>query len=216
MEQLQADILSGVLAPSEKLQIDALKIRYGLSGSPLREALSHLAAKGLVQVEEQCGFSVATLSLDELHDIYNVRAQIDNLALRMALENGDDRWEADILASWHCLSKYLDPRVNKSVDPVRWDELQKQFLHSLVKACNSPWLMKLREMLYDQAARYRVVCLNSHFNDEKMLLGFLQDGERLVAAVLARDAETACRLSTEEYKNSATFIAEALTRSQNK
>ena len=147
-----------------------MKKRYGLSGSPLREALSRLAVNGLVQVEDQCGFSVAPLSLDELHDIYNLRAHIDNLALQMAIENGDDRWEADIIASWHCFSKYIDPRINKNIDPLKWDELQKQFLFALVKGCNSPWLLKIRGMLYDQAARYRVVCINAHYRDEKMLL----------------------------------------------
>ena len=212
MEKLQAEILSGKLAPNEKLHIDSLKERYGLSGSPVREALSRLAVNGLVQIEEQCGFTVAPLSLDELHDIYNLRAEIDKLALRMAIENGDDRWEADILASWHCFSKYIDPRINKNIDPIRWDELQKQFLLSLVKGCKSPWLLKIHAMLYDQAARYRVVCLNQHNSDENVLMECLSNGERLVAAVLARNVELACQLSEDEYTNSVKFIAEELKR----
>lgn len=216
MEKLQAEILSGNLAPNEKLQIDSLKERYGLSGSPVREALSRLAANGLVQIEEQCGFSVAPLSVAELHDIYNLRAQIDSLALKMAIENGDDRWEAEILASWHCFSKYIDPRINKNVETTKWDELQKCFLLSLVKGCNSPWLLKIHAMLYDQAARYRVVCLNLHQSDEEILMECLENGERLVAAVLSRNVELACQLSTDEYKNSAKFIAGELEKHSNK
>lgn len=212
MEKLQAEILSGKLAPNEKLHIDSLKTRYGISGSPVREALSRLAVNGLVQIEEQCGFTVAPLSIEELHDIYNVRAEIDKLALRMAIENGDDRWEAEILAAWHCLSKYIDPRSNRNIDPIKWDELQKQFLFSLVKGCNSPWLLKMHGMLYDQAARYRVVCLNLHNADETVLQECLANGERLVAAVLARNVELACELSTGEYKSSAEFIAQELRR----
>lgn len=213
MERLQAEILNGSLAPSEKLHIDSLKKRYGLSGSPLREALSRLAVSGLVQIEAQCGFSVSPLSLDELHDIYNLRAQIDCLALKMAIKNGDDRWEADIIASWHCVSKYMDPRVNKSIEPMRWGELHKEFTLSLVKACNSPWLLRIRGMLFEQAARYRVVCLNTHFNDADVLLEQIKNGEKLVTAVLARDVETACRLSSERYKSSAEAIAKAMVKS---
>ena len=215
LEQLQADILSGTLAPREKLQIDVLKKRYGLSGSPLREALSRLVVNGLVQVEDQCGFYVAPLSLEELQDIYSIRAHIESLAIRMAIEKGDDQWEADILASWHCYSKYIDPRLNKNVDPVRWDELQKVYLYSLVKGCNSPWLLKIRNMLFDQAARYRVVCINAHYNDEAVLLDVLKRNERLVNAALARDAETACQITTEVYETSAKSIAEAMISNPN-
>jgi GntR family carbon starvation induced transcriptional regulator len=214
LEQLQDDILNGKFAPQEKLPIETLKQRYGLSGSPLREALSRLVANGLVQVEEQCGFCVAPLSLDELADIYNLRAHIENLALEMAILNGDDHWEAEILAAWHRFSKYIDPRINKNIEPAKWDLLQREFLYALVKACNSPWLWKIRDMLYDQAARYRVVCLNAHFNDEKVLRKLIKRDENLVAAVLARDTQAACRLSEEGYRDSANFIADVLRKSK--
>ncbi|MBX9770002.1 MAG: FCD domain-containing protein [Candidatus Obscuribacterales bacterium] len=212
LERLQEDILSGKLAPEEKLQIEVLKKRYGLSGSPLREALSRLVVNGLVKVEEQCGFCVAPLSLDELLDIYEIRAKIESMAIEMAIANGDDSWEADILASWHRFSKYIDPKINKNVDPVKWDELQKDFLYSLVKACGSPWLLKIRDMLYDQTARYRVVCINAHYKDEKVLAHLLRDDEKLVAAVLARDAKNACKISEEGYRTSVSYIAEALKK----
>lgn len=212
LEKLQDDILTGKLAPEEKLPIEVLKKRYGLSGSPLREALSRLVVNGLVKEEQQCGFCVAPLSVDELHDIYNIRAKIESMAIEMSISNGDDAWEADILASWHRFSKYIDPRINKNVDPVRWDELQREFLYSLVKACGSPWLLKIRDMLYDQTARYRVVCINANYQDEKVLMTLLKEDEQLVTAVLARDANNACKLSEEHYKTSVRYIAEALEK----
>lgn len=214
LEQIQNDILSGMLAPNEKLPMEALKKRYGISGSPLREALCRLASNGLVNVEEQCGFYVAPLSMEELYDIYNIRAHIESLALKLAIQNGDDEWEAGILAAWHRFSKYIDPRINKNVEPNKWDELQKEFLYSLVKGCNSPWLLKIRDMMYDQAARYRVVCLHAHHNDESVLLRCLHDDERLMSAVLARDIEEACKLSTANYMGSAKYIADVLKDKQ--
>jgi GntR family transcriptional regulator, carbon starvation induced regulator len=212
LERLQEDILTGKLAPEEKLQIEVLKKRYGLSGSPLREALSRLVVNGLVKEEQQCGFCVAPLSLEELHDIYNIRARIESMAIEMSIANGDDSWEADILASWHRFSKYIDPRVNKNVDPIKWDELQREFLYSLIKACGSPWLLKIRDMLYDQTARYRIVCINANYQDEKVLLSLLKEDEQLVSAVLARDAKKACALSEEHYKTSVRYIAEELVK----
>lgn len=212
LERLQEDILTGKLAPEEKLPIEVLKKKYGLSGSPLREALSRLVVNGLVKVEEQCGFCVAPLSLDEFYDIYEIRARIESMALEMAIARGDDAWEADILASWHKFSKYIDPRINKDIDPVKWDELQREFLYSLVKACDSPWLLKIRAMLFDQTARYRAVCISAKVRDEKVLLQLLKDDEKLVAAVLARDSANACKLSEEAYRNSVKHTAEELKK----
>ncbi len=212
LEKLQDDILTGKLAPEEKLPIEVLKKKYGLSGSPLREALSRLVVNGLVKEEQQCGFCVAPLSLDEFYDIYDIRARIESMALEMAIANGDDAWEADILASWHKFSKYIDPRLNKNVDPKKWDELQKEFLFSLVKACGSPWLLKIRAMLFEQTARYRAVCISAKVHDEKGTIGLLKMDEKLVAAVLARDAQNACQISEEAYRMSVAHTAEELKK----
>gem|GEM_PF-207045 len=212
LERLQEDILAGRLAPEEKLPIEVLKKKYGLSGSPLREALSKLVVNGLVKVEEQCGFCVAPLSLEEFYDIYEIRSRIESMALEMAIARGDDAWEADILASWHKFSKYIDPRINKNVDPVKWDELQKNFMNSLVNACGSPWLLKIRAMLFEQTARYRAVCINAKVRDEKVILSLLKQDEKLVAAVLARDAVNACKISEEAYRISVGHTAEELKK----
>lgn len=210
LERLQADILNGTLAPDERLQMDALRERYGTSVSPLREALSKLTVTGFVRVEDQCGFCVAPLSLKELEDIYMVRAHIEDQALALAIQSGDADWEAEILSSWHKFSKYIDPRVNKNIDPIRWDQLQREFLFSLVKSCGSDWLLKIRELLYDQAARYRVASMYQSYENEEVLLGCIENGERLVAAVLGRNVKEACRISREAFSAAARIIADAL------
>ena len=210
LERLQADILNGTFEPEAKLPMDSLRQRYGTSVSPLREALAKLAVNGFVRVEEQCGFCVAPLSLKELEDIYLVRAHIEDLALELAIRNGDTNWEGEILASWHAFSRYIDPRLNKNIDPSKWDQLQRVFLYSLVKSCDSDWLLKIRELLYDQAARYRVASMYQSYENEEVLLGCIENGERLVAAVLARDVKEACRISREAFGAAARIIQDAL------
>jgi hypothetical protein len=71
----------------------------------LGEALSHLLAEGLVLLEQQRGYAVAPVSLDDLHDVTATRRYIDSLALRRSIERGDLEWEARIVASFHRLSK---------------------------------------------------------------------------------------------------------------
>lgn len=210
LESLRHDITTGIFAPGEKLPMKNLKQRYNIGFSPLREALSRLVSHGLVRLEEQCGFSVAPLSLSELYDLYKMRTYIEELALRLSMEHGDDRWEADIVASWHRYEKYIHPNKNKHPDPVQWDSLQKEFLFNLVKACQSPWLLKIRELLYDQAERYRSVCLNEHHLNKKFLLAFVEENQRLVNAVLARDTDLAVSITNEGWESSIKMIEEKI------
>src|SRR5690349_6424175 len=96
LDSLRHDISSGHFQPGQKLQMDDLKIQYSVGYSPLREALSHLVSYGLVCMKEQCGFSVAPLSVEDLHDLYLVRTRIEVQALELSIQNGDDDWEADV------------------------------------------------------------------------------------------------------------------------
>ena len=57
---LRADILAGALKPEARLGAEALKLRYGIGGSTLREALTRLAGDALATFEGQRGFRVAS------------------------------------------------------------------------------------------------------------------------------------------------------------
>ena len=70
LDSLTNDILQGNYMPREKLHIRTLKERYNVGTSPLREALSQLIAKDLVISENQRGFYVSDISIDDLTDIY--------------------------------------------------------------------------------------------------------------------------------------------------
>jgi len=69
LDSLTNDILQGNYMPREKLHIRTLKERYNVGTSPLREALSQLIAKDLVVSENQRGFYVSDISIDDLTDI---------------------------------------------------------------------------------------------------------------------------------------------------
>lgn len=215
LEKLRLDLIRGYFPPGEKLQMEQLKERYGVGYSPLREALSRLIPNGLVQSEELCGFYVPPLSLEELYDIYNVRIQIETLALELSIQYGDTRWESDVISCWHRYAKHLDPEAINTLETAEWDELQKEFCVTLIKACQSPCLLKIHSILYDQTARYRYLCMNHHHNDKKLLRGIRQEMESLVSAVLSRDSEKAIQISQAGWKTSVTIMADILRNKKN-
>ncbi len=72
---------------------------------PLREALSQLVAERLVTVVNQKGYRVAPMSEQELLDIFDARANMEAMLVRLAIERGGDEWEAELLARTHLLNK---------------------------------------------------------------------------------------------------------------
>ena len=210
LESLRQDIVHGVYPPGARLQMDALKERYGVGYSPLREALFQLMTNGLVTMEDHCGFTVTTLSQSELNDLYRTRMMLELQALELAIIHGDDQWEADVLASWHCFSKYLLSAHKNKINPDTWNDLQADYFYQLTKACQSPWLMKISQLLFDQSDRYRYACLNSNSNNKKLIAEYIEENASLVAAALKRDKKRAAAILKSIWDKSLTSIAGAL------
>lgn len=185
---LKNDILSGEFAPGTKLLMSKLKERYAVGISPLREALSQLLVEELVIVENQRGFRVSPISIDELEDIYQARAQIESLCVNMAVELGNDDWEAKIIAAAHCLNKYGN---SENIDVTIWQKRHKDFHDAIAEGCGSHQLMQVRQSLADKATRYRNIWLKANIGQEEVLKANQQEHLEIQNAVLNRDVQQA-------------------------
>ena len=125
---------------------------YQVGNSPLREALTKLAATGLIVQQNQRGFRIPQVSRKDLEDICNSRIHIEVAALKMAIAKGDDHWEAQILAQYHQLQKTQQQAL---VDKAQWERRHTRFHNALIEACDSPSLLGFCNILHDQFDRYR-------------------------------------------------------------
>lgn len=155
---LKNDIIRGTYQPDEKLRMSLLTSRYALGVGPLREALSQLVAERLVTVVNQKGYRVASMSERELLDIFDARANMEAMLVRLAIERGDDAWEAEILARAHMLSKLEASDASEHMLD-EWDQRHQAFHSAIVAGCGSHYLLQMRERLFDLAARYRFIWL---------------------------------------------------------
>jgi DNA-binding GntR family transcriptional regulator len=81
---IEEAIVSGELAPGSVLRQEQLSDRFGVSRTPVREALRRLAALGLVSFEPNKGVRVRTLSHDDLREAFLVRAELEALVTEEA------------------------------------------------------------------------------------------------------------------------------------
>ena len=85
LSAMEAAILSGEFKPREHLVEMELIARYGVSRTVIREALKRLEDKGLVRIVPHRGARVADLSVEEIEEIYFVRAEVEKIAARLVL-----------------------------------------------------------------------------------------------------------------------------------
>jgi DNA-binding GntR family transcriptional regulator len=155
-ERLRADLLACRLRPGVRLKIGELCKALQVSLSAVREALSRLTSEGLVIAEPQRGFRAAPISAEELRDLTAVRAQIEGLCLDRAIAAGDVAWEAQLVAAFHRLSRTPEREPDDAQRMSEaWSTAHAAYHEALVGACDSPWLLRLRGLLYAQSERYR-------------------------------------------------------------
>lgn len=155
LHRLREDIISCILKPGDRLRFEQLKEIYGVSFSTLREALSCLASERLVVSIGQRGFAVAPISSEDLLDVTDARVLVERECLRRAMEQGDAKWKAHIMSSFHRLDRADQALGDRHGITGEWDVLHSEFHEALVAASHSPTLSEVRHMLFERARRYR-------------------------------------------------------------
>lgn len=186
--RLRADILAGALPPATPLRLRMLADRYNIGATPLREALSRLAAQGVVVSEGQRGFSVPPVTRAHLLDITRSRQLVEPEALRLAMQHGDAGWEDGIVAGFHLLKREMERRV--STDDAWLDAYEAKhhrFHRALIAACPLLAVKDFCDALYEQKTRYRRVLKQAGLLSDRSI----EVHEELMHLALARDAARA-------------------------
>jgi GntR family carbon starvation induced transcriptional regulator len=192
---LRAELLGGTLAPGERLRPVDLQVRLDVGLTPIREALTRLGVEGLIVGESQRGFRVKDVSLAEFADLMETRRELERACLSRAIKRGDAVWEAEIVAAMHLLARTPLPRTPDDRPAAeQWESRHRIFHFALVSACGSPWRLQFWRTLYDHAERYRKIRLLHHREPVARVRAVNAEHQRVMEAVIARDAQKATRL----------------------
>jgi DNA-binding GntR family transcriptional regulator len=205
-EQLRRSITSGELTPGAKLRLDDLRTEFGVSLSPLREALSRLCAEGYVAAEGQRGYSVAPVSPDNLTEVTRLRCELESFALRESIRLGDDQWEGEVIAALHRLNK-IERTDIEGEQKTLWEAAHSTFHRHLISACGLPLLLQFCTTLHDLNDRYRRIFLHAVPLDRDIR----QEHEALCTATIERRADQACELLRSHIERTSAYALRALT-----
>lgn len=184
---LRSDIVAGIHPPGEKLRAGDITSFYGVSATPIREALQRLSAEGLVTLDPKVGARVATVSLEDVRDVFAVRLALESRALELSIRHGDDAWLRDVAAALDGLRAVVRARSPRDATRsreilLRRVEAHRAFHWALLSASGSPWLLRFIAILHGHSSRYRML-----FVRERDPGSWVRDHEAIVDAVNKRD-----------------------------
>jgi len=162
-EALRTDIVAGLLEPGQKLRADDIAALYGVSPTPIREALQRLSGEGLVALDPKIGARVAPITLDDMRDVFAVRLVLEPRAFELSIARGDAEWLRDVAIALEELGAKTATRPSGDADwreaMLASAEAHRAFHWTLLSACGSPWLLRFLSVLYGHSARYQMLLI---------------------------------------------------------
>jgi GntR family transcriptional regulator, carbon starvation induced regulator len=203
--RIRSSIMRGDLMPGTKLNLDRMRESFGVSLSPLREALCRLESDGLVTVMDQRGYRVTPVSEGNLAEIIALRVNLECTALKEAMLHGDVAWEGRILATLHQLSR-CKGGSRSTAEQEAWEAAHRAFHSELISACGMPLLRQFCATLHDQSDRYRRIFLKKHKPDRNVP----KEHAAIADAVIERRARDAMQMLRDHVERTGRNVQAAL------
>ena len=182
-ERLRGRIMDHTLAPGSWIDEQALTAEYGISRTPLREALKVLAAEGLVTMKLRRGAYVTEVSARDLSEVFHLLSLLECDAVAVVALQATEAQLADLAA----LHKQLEASV---ADPDAFFAANERFHMQLLEIADNRWR---NQMVADLR---KVMKLNRHHSLFKQgrLEASLKEHRKIMAALKARNAPLAQQL----------------------
>jgi DNA-binding GntR family transcriptional regulator len=194
--EVRERIMSGALPQGATVSQEALAAELNVSTTPLREAMRRLASEGLVLLDAHRDARVAPLTAVEARSLFEIREQLDPLAVRLAAERRDDADTASIREAAASLEP-LDAGSGLAAL-----EAHRAFHTALYRASHNDLLIGLLDGLWDKADRYRRAALETREDSPDDRARVQAEHQAMMTAVLDGDPHAAERHMRSHVANS--------------
>lgn len=195
---LRVAILRGTLPPGMRLRQEDLAEQLGVSRIPLRDAFRRLEAEGLVRIDGRRGARVASLTADNVAEIYELRLMLETHCIRQAIRN----LQADDIDRLLAMSEHMD-RVATHGDEGRLS--RRAFYDELYRHGGRPRMHDLILKLRDDVHRYHIL---------KNTGASFSAHAQLREAIRARDAEASARIMRQHLRMARDDLVEILRQEE--
>jgi GntR family transcriptional regulator, gluconate operon transcriptional repressor len=202
--RLRNQIISGELAPGERLREVELATRFGVSRGPIRDALKELARESLVVALPRRGAVVSGMTAADIEEVYAVREALELLALRLASDRAPDQ---ELLSLKRFLVGMEDAVRNRDMRALISADLG--FHRGICQASRNRRLLVMWEELALQCAA--IIGLSATV-EERMARGVDRHHDEVLESLRKRDAARAGEILGEHFERSQELILAAMDK----
>ena len=181
--ELQAEIVTGRIPLGARLRQEDLAARFGVSRTPVREALRQLQAIGLVEQLGHRGALVRRFSAEECRNVYLVRAELEGLAAERA---------AGRLTGYARYGTLAGDDRGRAIVCEQWSQANELFHNVILAAAACPPLRDTVQSLQNMVPRS--IAWRTFADDPEIIPRSADDHDRITEALAAGDARRARRL----------------------
>src|SRR6476659_3896389 len=149
-DKIEQDIVTGRFQPGERLDEQSLADRFGVSRTPIREALMQLASTGMVELHSRRGAFVASLGLKEIIERFEAMAALEGMCGALAARRITDEQRAMLLAAHEACQ---NEAKNGASDPYYY--ANERFHQTIYEACHNTYLAEQARQLHNRLKPYR-------------------------------------------------------------
>lgn len=181
-DEIENGIVTGEFAPGERLDETQLASRFGVSRTPIREALMQLSAIGLVEIRPRRGAVVADPPAQRVFEMFEVMAELEGMAGALAARRHTDEDRVALLAAHE---RCRDALASEDTDRYYYEN--EVFHRAIYAAGGSAFLEEQCTTLHRRLRPYRRLQLRVR---NRMKVSFKEHGD-VIEAILAGDADAA-------------------------
>lgn len=148
--QLEDMILTGVLAPGERINESKLSVALKVSRAPIREACRQLEKHGMVQIIPRRGTFVTKIEVNDVKELYDIRASLESLAAEKAANNATPKEQQEFQDILETMKEAI-----KADDAKHYFKANMIFHRKIVLTARNANLESLIEGIYNKASLYR-------------------------------------------------------------
>jgi len=201
LEALRRAIVSGQLAPGQRLTERELIEMMGVSRTVIREALRQIEAEGLVEIIPNKGPVVRALSAAEAKDLYRIRAVLEGLAARLFAENAAPAKVSELQAALeNVVLAYAGAGGEQALDA------KTEFYDLLYQGTGSETLIAMLAQVQARIWRWRAVGLTHPRRAAGRLDESIRNLRAIVAAIAAGNGDVAERIARDEVSGAAVEV----------
>lgn len=183
-ETIEEEVATGKLVPGTRLDEIELARRFGVSRTPVREALRQLAGEGLLEIRARRGAVIAQASPSRLVEMFEVMAELEAMCARLAARRITEAERAALEAAHEQCRTAAD-----SGEPDAYFYANEAFHRALYVASHSNFLVEQALALHSKLRPYRRLQLRVR----NRVQGSFDEHQRILEAVSSGDAELAMR-----------------------